>query len=381
MKRPFFPLSASLMLLASCGGEPHKKEAVTAASVTVQVVAASEVEWPETYEATGTVRARASAVISSRVMGYIRDVKAQAGDRVTQGKLLIVLDARDLDAQFRQAEAAVHEAHSAMPEVESAVAAAKAQLDLAEVTLRRMKDLFEKKSISNQEFDEASTRWKAAEANHRMTLARREQLASKIRQAEEALEAARIMRSYSQIAAPFTGVVTDKRVNPGDLATPGAPLLTIEREGAYRLEAPVAESRLAQIRPGQTASIVLEALDKKIEARVSEIVPAVDAASRAYTVKLDLPALGQIRSGMFGRVLFTLGARKALAVPAAAVIERGQLQSVLVTEDGVARTRLVTLGTSAGGRREVLSGVSAGDKVIVPVPAGLADGARVEVRP
>ena len=189
------------------------------------------------------------------------------------------------------------------------------------------------------------------------------------------------MRSYSQIAAPFTGVVTDKRVNPGDLATPGAPLLTIEREGAYRLEAPVAESRLAQIRPGQTASIVLEALDKKIEARVSEIVPAVDAASRAYTVKLDLPALGQIRSGMFGRVLFTLGARKALAVPAAAVIERGQLQSVLVTEDGVARTRLVTLGTSAGGRREVLSGVSAGDKVIVPVPAGLADGARVEVRP
>jgi RND family efflux transporter MFP subunit len=372
---------ASLLLLAGCGEEKRARDTTAAAPVAVQAVAATEVEWPETYEATGTVRARTVAVISSQVMGYVREVKVQAGDHVRQGQPLVVIDSRDLDAQVRQAEAARNEARSAVPEVENAVAAAKANLELAEVTLRRMKDLFDKKSISSQEFDEASTRLKAAQAGHEMAKSKREQLQAKIRQAEEAVQAAGIIRSYADIAAPFDGTVTEKRADPGDLATPGAPLVTIERAGAFRLEASVAESRLPQIRSGQPVSVSLEALDKTLDARVSEIVPAVDAASRAYIVKIDLPALGQLRSGMFGRAVFRLGTRQALAVPEGAVVERGQLQSVLVADAGVARARLVTLGPAAGGRREVLSGLKAGEKVIVPVPAGLADGARVEVRP
>jgi HlyD family secretion protein len=118
-----------------------------------------------------------------------------------------------------------------------------------------------------------------------------------------------------------------------------------------------------------------------MEARVSEIIPSVDAAARAYVAKIDLSAAPLVRSGLFGRAAFQLGTRKARSVPVAAVVERGQLQSVMVVEEGMARMRLVTLGERRASAVEVLSGLADGEKVVAPLPSSLADGARVEVRP
>ena len=213
-----------------------------------------------------------------------------------------------------------------------------------------------------------------------MARAKRSQLDPKMAQVEQEIRAARIMRDYTRIAAPFSGTVTAKSVEPGNLAAPGAPLLTIERDGAYRLEASVDESRLPFVKAGQTVEVALEALDRRLTARVSEIVPAVDAASRAYTVKIDLPALPNLRSGMFGRAWFRIGSLKVLTVPAAAILERGQLQSVFVIDSSIARTRLITTGQRQPDVVEVLSGLSEGEKVINPIPPALADGAAVEVR-
>jgi len=222
---------------------------------------------------------------------------------------------------------------------------------------------------------------KVAAASHEMAMAKREQLNSKIRQAEEALRAAEVMRSYAEIKAPFAGVVTEKRIDPGSLAAPGAPLLVIEQAGGYRLEAQVEESRAGSVRPGTPVKVTLEALSRTLDARVSEVVPAVDASSRAFTVKIDLPGLTGLRSGMFGRAEFPFGARELLTIPAAAVQEQGQVRMVLVSDNGVARNRMVTLGQRSGDSVEVLSGLAAGERVIHPIPAGLADGARVEARP
>jgi RND family efflux transporter MFP subunit len=343
-------------------------------------VAVSTEEWPSGYVAVGTVRARTAAAISSRVMAYVREVRVQAGDRVREGDLLVILDARDLESNYRRAEAGREEARSAQAEADQGLAAARAQLDLARATFARMQELFDKKSISNQEFDEAVARRKAAETGYEMAAAKGAQVRARIAQAEQEVQAAAIMRGYTELRAPFSGVVTAKTGEPGSMATPGSPLLTIEREGAYRFEVGVEESRVKSIRAGQPVSVELEALDQTLAARVSEIVPAVDAASRAYLVKIDLPAVAQLRSGMFGRAVFAGGARPALAVPAAAVTERGQLQSVLVADGGLAHTRLITVGQRSGEKVEVLSGLSAGEKVICPPPPGLADGARVEAR-
>jgi RND family efflux transporter MFP subunit len=313
-------------------------------------------------------------------MGYVREVKVQTGDRVREGQLLITLDARDLDVNSRRAEAALDEVRSSVPEADSAVAGAKANLDLAQATFNRMQDLWNKKSISNQEFDEASAKLKAAQAAYEMAKARRAQLDAQAARVQQEVRATEVTRSYAEITAPFAGVVTAKSADPGTLALLGAPLLTIEREGAYRLEASVEESRMAAIRVGQPVSVTLDGMNRTLDARVSEIVPAVDAASRSYTVKIDLPLAPALRSGAFGRAMFQLGSRSPLAIPAAAVTERGQLQSVLVAENGVAHNRLITTGQKNKDQVEVLSGLTAGENVIFPVLRDLIDGARVEVR-
>jgi RND family efflux transporter MFP subunit len=314
------------------------------------------------------------------VIGYVQQVTVQVGDHVREGQTLITLDARDLDVSLRRAEAGGAEVQSAIPELENATAAAKANLDLAQTTFKRMEELAAKKSISNQELDEASARLKAAQAHYDMVRSRRAQINSKMAVVEQEVRAAGIMRDYAKLAAPFSGVVITRGVEPGNLATPGVPLLTIEQDGLYRLEASVDESKLSSVRVGQVVEVVIDASDRKLNARVSEIVPSVDAASRTYVVKVDLPAASQMRTGMFGRAIFPLGAQKVVAVPWAALTERGQLQSVFVVEDGVAHNRLVTTGRRTGAAAEVLSGLSPGEKVVAPVSVGLQDGARVEVR-
>ena len=367
--------------LAGCNQAPRETHAAVskASQIQVKVVEVNSTNWPSNYEAAGTVRARTSALISSKLMAAVREVKVQTGDPVKEGQLVIVLDSRDLDASVRRAAAAQEEVKGAFPEAESAVTAAKATLDLAQVTFNRMQDLYNKKSVTNQEFDEASARLKAAQAAYEMTRAKRAQLDAKLAQAEQEVRSASVSRGYAEIAAPFAGVVVSKQVEAGNMAIPGAPLLTIEREGAYRLEASVEESRLGSIRIGQKVPVRLNT--RAVTGTVSEIVPEVDAASRAGTVKIDLPATPDLRSGAFGRAMFGTGMRKVLTIPAASAIERGQVQSVLVMENGTARTRLVTLGAKSAGRVEVLSGLNAGEKVIVSPPRGVGDGSAVETLP
>jgi RND family efflux transporter MFP subunit len=313
-------------------------------------------------------------------MGYVHEVRANIGDHVTAGQLLVVLDAGDLEANYRRASAGLEEARSAIPEAENGVAAAKANLELARATFKRMSDLFATRSISNQEYDESGARLKAAEATYAMAESKRVQLTSKIAQADQELSAAEIQRAYAQLRAPFAGTVTAKSVEPGNLATPGTPLLTIEREGAYRLEVPVEESRLALIHSGSKVTVMLDALGRTIEAAIGEVTPSVDAASRAYLVKIDLPAISQLRSGLFGRARFVVGTQPVLSVPFSAVVESGQVQSVFVVENGAAHLRLVTIGRKSAGRAEVLSGLNDREQVTSPIPVGLTDGTKVELR-
>ncbi|MGA2117463.1 MAG: efflux RND transporter periplasmic adaptor subunit [Bryobacteraceae bacterium] len=376
------PLLASIAIWSGCGGgDSHPKAAASnAPAIPVQTTTVLSQQWPDVYEATGTVRARTVAVLASRVMAYVRQVAVQVGDPVRQDQLLVTLDSQDLEAYVRRAEAGEAEVLSAINEADSGVTGAKANLDLAQSTFQRMQELAAKKSISNQEFDESSARLKSSRAAYEMARAKRGQLDSKLAQARQDIRAARIMRDYTRISAPFAGVVTAKSVEPGSLAAPGAPLLTVEREGAYRLEASVDESNAPLIKAGQSVEVELEAVGRQMAARVSEIDPSVDAVSRAYIVKIDLPASPGLHSGMFGRAWFPTGSRKVVAVPQAAMIEHGQLQSVFVVEGGIARTRLITTGPRRANGVEVLSGLSEGDKVVSRPPLGLADGARVEIR-
>ena len=367
-------------LLAGCGKEPHKTEAASPLPIAVQTITVQEVEWPSIYEATGTVHARVSAAVASKVMGYIRELRVKAGDTVRAGQVIATIDSRELAAGLQLARATVQEAQSGIAEADNAVAGAKAQLELATVTFQRMQDLFEKRSISNQEFDESKSRLHVAQATYEMAVAKRRQLDAKLLQAEQSARAAEVTHGYAEIQAPFNGIVTEKRAEQGDMATPGTPLITVEQIGAYQLEVPVEEARLGSIRVGQPVTVILEAFDRRVVARVSEIVPVIDPASRSFVVKVLLPGGTPLRSGVFGRAQFVANARRTIAVPAEAIATVGQVRSVAVVEGGIARMRLVSLGERNDRMIEVLSGLSPGERIVTPRTVNLKDGGKVEVR-
>jgi RND family efflux transporter MFP subunit len=383
MTRSIAFLAPLLVLISTgCGGDhkPSKADAASRPPVPVSVVETQVAAWPVTYEAAGTVRALTASTIASKVMGYVRDVKVQPGDRVNTGQVLVVIDSRDLESALLQAKAAEEEAHSGIAEADNGIAAAKAQLGLAQATFKRMDDLFSKKSISNQEFDEAQARLRTAEAAYNMAVSKRAQLGARIDQAKQGVASASVMRSYSEISAPFAGVITEKKVEPGQMATPGSPLVTIEKTGAYRLEAPVEESMLGSIHLGQNVSVVLESAHQTVTGKITEIVPAVDPSSRAFLVKASLPSSPLVRSGLFARLRVPRGSHQAVVIPADAILHRGELQSVFVVEDGIARARMITAGKRQDAQVEILSGLNAGEKVVFPRPANLTDGAKVEIR-
>lgn len=374
-------MAGAALALAACGGkEPEKKAESKGAPVVVQAVAAARVEWSDGIEASGTVRARQTGTVASRLMAYVREVRVRAGDSVSAGQVVVTLDAKEMDTAVRQAEAMGLEAKNAHAEVTQAIAAAQAQVELAKVTHKRMTELFGRKSITQQELDEATARLRMAEAQLAGASAKRNQVDARVTQASEAAESAKIQRGYLEIRAPFAGRVIERLVEPGNLAAPGQPLLTVEQAGAYRLEVPLEESLMGAVRMGDRVPVVLEALEKEIEARVVEIVPAVDAMSRSFTVKLDVPGVANLRTGMFGKARFPRGKRQALTVPAGAVREEGSLRYVMTVAGERARLRMVTLGASREGAVEVMSGLSEGERVVAPLNASLADGAAVEVR-
>ena len=377
------PATVLFGLLAGCSSSTNEsaKKAEGAKPLAVSARKASTLKLPEIYEATGSVRARVTTVLSARTMGSILEVRVQSGDAVKAGQVIAVIDARDIDTSRRQAEAGRRAAQDSQPEADSAVEAAQAQLDLAQSSQRRMKSLFDDKSITAQEFDEVQARLKTARAAYEMARAKRHQLDARVGQADEAVAQTKLQASFANVTAPFAGTVIERKAEPGMLASPGSPIVVIEQGGAYRLEASVDETRLAKIRPGMLVRVHLDAFDKEFAARVSEVVPALDPGSHSFVVKVNLPGVAGLRSGVFGRLLFEFGERETLAVPASALVHEGQIDRLFVAEGNAARGRMVKAGTRSGDMVEILSGLSAGELVIERPPQTLADGARIEVRP
>jgi RND family efflux transporter MFP subunit len=348
-------LLALAFALPACGRQAPPEE--PAATIPVRGVDVHPED--EAGEATpvGSLRSERQAILAAKVMGTITEIRKRSGEPVRRGEIVVVIDDREVAGQILQAE--------------GALAQARAAAVLAETNLGRYQRLFERGSASQLELDQS--RFQAESAR------------GAVAQAEGAVATARSYRSYAEIPAPFDGHVVDLLCEVGDLASPGRPLLTIEDERTLRLHVSLPERELGAAVPGAAVRVRVPALDDRLlEGRVGEVVPAVDPATRTFTVKIDLPADPALRSGLYARAEFATGSRKTLRVPAAAVVERGGLVGVLVVEDGRARFRLVTLGEADGGTppsRTVLSGVASGETVLLDPPLRLAEGTPVEVRP
>jgi membrane fusion protein, multidrug efflux system len=385
------------MMMGACGTKPQAAAEKPALVPGVKIARVANSSVDDYYEAVGTVRAATSSVLSARITGSVVAVHVREGDRVKAGALLVEIDNRDGAAQLQKAQAGLREAEQSLEEVdqstraaESAKAAADAQKQLALATFNRYKALLDRHSVSPQEFDEVQARNRVAEAEAdraekmlKTLAARRSQMLARIDQARADIAAAQLYAGYARITSPVSGVVTAKRTDIGQTAAPGTPLVTVEDDSHYRLEAAVEESRIGTVHRGDAVSVLIDALgDEEFESSVDEIVPASDPSSRSVTMKVSLPAqaMGQgIRSGMFGKARLKTGQRQAILVPRQAIVNRGQLTGVFVIDDsGIARLRLIKTGRRYGDQVEVLSGLTDGERAIVEGAEAMKDGAKVE---
>lgn len=333
---------AWFVALAGCGPSeapaPPPADRSRPALIQAELTVARLVQAPLRVEVTGRVTAATQATLSSKVQGMVQEVRVREGSAVIKGQTLVVLDNRDLKAELARADAEVDNARSHW---------------------RRMEQLFASEAVSRQELENAVRAYKVAEAARKGVLAR---------------------LSYTEIKAPFAGVVTEKNVEAGELASPGQPLLKIEDPQHLRLEATVAENDVKAVSPGGRVTVVIDALDaqRPLTGTIAQILPSGDPATHTFVVKVDLPSTPGLKAGMFGRMQLDRGTAETIVVPRSAVVERGELTGVFaVGPDMIARLRLIKVGRVLGEEVEVLSGLAVGERVLADGTKGL-DGVPVQ---
>ena len=335
---------------------------------------------PDIYEAMGTIRARMSSVIASKLLGTVSKILVDEGQIVSSGELLIVLDRRQVSAQQRQSEAALAEARKAEEAARSALASARAGAELAQTNFSRYTEMFKDEAVTQREVDAAVAGHRQAQAALHQAEAMAEAARNRVEKARASVVAAEIASGDASVEAPYDGIMTAKLVDVGDLASPGAPLLKIEQTSGYRVDLELPETYLQSIQTSQSVSIQVPAADEvRVEGKIETIVPAADAKSRTFLVKVRLPDTPRIKSGMFARVRIPVGITDMILLPMTAIIKEGQLTGVYAVDTNqIARFRLLRTGRAIGKSVEILSGLTEGTRYVVSPPPGFTDGTKVE---
>jgi RND family efflux transporter MFP subunit len=324
------------LAVAACRHEAPRPAAAREEPARPVVTAAVEEGGGAGEAVPGLVQARRRASLAARIPASVLEVPFREGQPVPAGAVLVRLD-----------DAALH----------AAVGAAEASLKAAEADLARMEALQRKGAATTREAEDASARAAGARA---------------------ALSGARDNLAYAVLRAPFAGRLAAKRVNVGDVVTPGMPLVEVEGEGGLEVRATVSATQVALLRPGMDVAVEVDGVPGRLGARVSAVSPAGDAATHRFEVRADLPRAPALRSGLFARVLVTGegGGEGVLLVPTRALFTRGGLTGVYVVQEGRAFLRWMAPGAARGDRTEARAGLAAGERVALD-PGGLADGVSV----
>jgi RND family efflux transporter MFP subunit len=305
------------------------------------------VRLPLVETAVGTIRPVHETTIGAKLLARVIEVNLTAGQVVKAGDVLVRLDDMDLRAKRRQAEAVLNAAEAARVQ--------------ADADANRSANLLKSKAISRQENERAATALKSADAE--------------LSRVKESINEIQATLDWATIRSPIQGIVIDKKVDVGDMVTPGQMLVTLFNPKRMQLVASVRESLALRLKVGQPIEVQLENFNKQCTGTISEIVPEAESSSRAFQVKVTGPCPEGVYSGMFGRILIPLDEEQVLVIPRQAVQSIGQLDLVNVATDGAVSRRAVRLGRTIGQDVEVLSGLSEGEQVHVPVKTAATGGA------
>lgn len=354
--------AAAVISLAACSGNTTDTAAKSEAPITVQTATAggSSVQ-AGVIEASGQVEASQSVNISTRVMGYITQMKVKVGDRVSAGQLLFSVNSTDITAKRAQTDAMIAQAEAALRS---------AQKDLDRYTA-----LYKQQSASAKELDQITLQYQSAKAS---------------------VDAARQMRNevnaqmtYAHVTAPFSGIITQKLADAGSMANPGMPVLTLEQSGNLQVSASIPENQIASVKLGDEVKMAIESANKIITGKVIQINPSSQFTGGQYIVKISVTDAKQLYAGMYvhlsipvkGNITNTTKEAGKILIPAKAIVTRDQLSGVYtVSSQNTALLRWLRLGNTTGDQVEVLSGLAANETFILSAEGNLYNGAPVTIK-
>lgn len=346
MSHPRIALLCLVAALAAVAAPAARADAPSVPTATVQPGSTAA-----GFELDGALQAVRQSTVAAQVAGNVLQLAVKAGDRLKAGQLLARIDERDTQAGLARSEAAV--------------AQAEAELRNAQVQVDRTRELRAQGFVSQAALDVAETQLKAAQAG--------------LQQAQAGRTQAALARGFTNVTAPFDGIVLATHLEAGDLASPGRAIATLYAPGALRAVVQVPASRATLARSAKHIEVQLPGSGGWIAPTTVTPLPIADAVSQTVEWRLDLPSEAAAAStpGQTVRVRF-VGAdattvTAGISVPSAAVLKRGELTAVYVVQNGRFVLRPVRIGASLGDDVEVLAGLKAGDRVAIePVKAGLA---------
>jgi RND family efflux transporter MFP subunit len=342
----------------SCSSSSNKKEKpAQPAAVQVEVYSPAQAT-SEGFYLSGEVTAKQTATISTRIMGYITKIYVKPGDKVATGQLLVSISSDDILAKKAQAQAAIVEAEAAAKD--------------AERDYERFKTLREQNSASEKELENVTLQNTSMKA--------------KVQMAHQQMNEINAMLAYTDIRAPFSGIVTQKMMDEGSMANPGMPILTVEQSGELQVVASVPENYIPYVKVGDAAKINLKSLNITIDGKVVELSPSAFGTGGQYAMKLAIDEKDKenIRSGMYATILIPNKAGSDVSgkimLEKSSIVYRDQLTGVYVVDgQNQAILRWVRLGKEAGNQVEALSGLSPDDVVISKAEGKLYNGVKVSV--
>ncbi len=349
---------AITMGLQACGGDKKEtKKGATTIDATVKLKTVKMVNQPEQLSFSGKIEATEHSNISTRIMGQIEKYYVEAGQKVRRGQILLQIKNKDILAKKSQ--------------IAAMMVKAEAGLKNAKKDYERFKILFSQKSASQKEMDDMTTRFNVAKAD----LEAAKQMESEINE----------MLRYATIKAPYAGVITRKYMNDGDLATPGMPLIAMEKKGAFKVMARIPENEIAKVKKGTPVKIQINALKLVIDGMVAEVNPSALYTGNQFEAKIELrPTAEQQKklfSGMYAKVLLNANGTPAIMIPKKVLVKKGQLTGVYtVGVDKTAILRWIRTGKTVGNMVEVISGLSNGEKYIIASDGKLWNGANVAIK-
>ncbi|MBS1487766.1 MAG: efflux RND transporter periplasmic adaptor subunit [Bacteroidetes bacterium] len=350
-------LMAGSALLAACsGGQTEEAKKDKPVEVLVRTVAQQN---SSTISASGRVESAETAVVSTRIMGFVTSIKVKAGDKVQKGQLLATISNTDILAKRAQAQALIAEAEAAL---------ADAQKDY-----ERFQDLYKKQSASAKELENITLKYNSIRAK-----------AEAARQMKNEADA---MLAYTNLTAPFTGTIIQRAVDEGSMANPGMPILMMEQDGDLQIAASVTESEISNLKVGTSAQVTIKSVGKNFNSKIIEVSPSSQFNGGQYSIKVSIPENNRqdLHSGMYATL--SIGIEKKgieegrLLVPSSAIIKKDQLTGVYTVSDNqLALLHWVKLGKNVDNVVEVLSGLNANEKLIVQSEGKLYNGVPVRVK-